>query len=35
VFGDPVIDSAFLDRLLHHSITINIKDESFRLKEKA
>jgi DNA replication protein DnaC len=23
-----------LDRLLHHSITINIKGESFRLREK-
>jgi hypothetical protein len=33
VFGDPVIASAILDRLLHHSITIN-KGESFRLKEK-
>jgi len=34
VFGDPVIASAILDRLLHHSITVNIKGESFRLKEK-
>jgi DNA replication protein DnaC len=34
VFGDPIIASAILDRLLHHSITINIKGESFRLKEK-
>ena len=34
VFGDNVIASAILDRLLHHSITINIKGESFRLKEK-
>jgi DNA replication protein DnaC len=34
VFGDPVIASAVLDRLLHHSITVNIKGESFRLKEK-
>jgi IstB-like ATP binding protein len=34
VFGDQVIASAILDRLLHHSITINIKGESFRLKEK-
>ena len=33
-FGDPIIASAILDRLLHHSITINIKGESFRLKEK-
>ncbi len=34
MFGDTVIASAILDRLLHHSITINIKGESFRLKEK-
>jgi len=34
VFGDTVIASAILDRLLHHSITINIKGESFRLREK-
>jgi hypothetical protein len=34
VFGDAVIASAILDRLLHHSNTINIKGESFRLKEK-
>jgi IstB-like ATP binding protein len=29
-----VIDAAILDRLLHHSITINIKGESYRLREK-
>jgi DNA replication protein DnaC len=34
VFGDTVIASAILDRLLHHSVTINIKGESFRLREK-
>ena len=34
VFGDQIIASAILDRLLHHSITVNIKGESFRLKEK-
>jgi DNA replication protein DnaC len=34
VFSDTVIASAILDRLLHHSITVNIKGESFRLKEK-
>src|SRR5208282_2882650 len=34
VFGDAVIASAILDRLLHHSITLNIKGDSFRLKEK-
>jgi DNA replication protein DnaC len=34
VFGDPIIATAILDRLLHHSMTINIKGESYRLKEK-
>jgi len=34
VFGDPVIATAVLDRLLHHSITINIKGDSYRLREK-
>lgn len=34
VFGDPVIASAILDRRLHHSSTINIKGESYRLREK-
>ena len=34
VFGDPVIASAILDRLLHHSVTVNIRGESYRLKEK-
>src|SRR5207247_1663779 len=34
VFGDPVIASAILDRLLHHATTINIKGESYRLKER-
>lgn len=32
--GDSVIASAILDRLLHHSTTVNIKGESYRLKEK-
>lgn len=34
VFGDPVIATAILDRLLHHSITVNIKGERYRLREK-
>ena len=34
VFGDQVLASAILDRLLHHSTTVNIKGESFRLREK-
>ncbi len=34
VFNDPVLATAILDRLLHYSTTLNIKGESFRLKEK-
>ena len=34
IFGDLVIATAILDRLLHHSTTINIKGNSYRLKEK-
>ena len=34
VFGDNVIATAILDRLLHHSHVITIKGESYRLKEK-
>jgi DNA replication protein DnaC len=33
-FHDPVLATAILDRLLHHSTTLNIKGESYRLKEK-
>lgn len=34
VFGDRVIATAILDRILHHAITINIRGNSYRLKEK-
>jgi DNA replication protein DnaC len=34
VFGDRVIASAILDRVLHHAITVNIRGNSYRLKEK-
>jgi len=34
VFNDPVLATAILDRLLHYSTTLNIKGESYRLKEK-
>lgn len=33
LFGDPVIATAILDRLLHHCHVINIKGNSYRLKE--
>jgi len=32
--GDGVLTVAMLDRLLHHSIIVNINGESFRLKDK-
>ncbi len=34
IFGDSVLATAILDRLLHHSSTVNIKGESYRIKEK-
>lgn len=34
VFNDHIIATAILDRLLHYSTTLNIKGESYRLKEK-
>ena len=34
IFNDHVLATAILDRLLHHSTTLNIKGESYRLKEK-
>jgi len=32
--GDSVLTAAMVDRILHHSIIVNINGESFRLKEK-
>lgn len=34
IFNDQVLATAILDRLLHHATTVNIKGESYRLKEK-
>lgn len=34
IFGDSIIATAILDRLLHHSTTINIRGESYRLKDR-
>lgn len=34
VFGDSVVATAILDRLLHHSHVLTIRGESYRLKEK-
>ena len=34
LLGDSVIATAILDRLLHHSHVINIRGESYRLRDK-
>ena len=34
LLGDTVIASAVLDRLLHHRHVLNIRGESYRLREK-
>src|SRR5499433_1834658 len=34
IFGDPIIATAILDRLLQHSTTINTRGESYRLKDR-
>ncbi len=34
VFGDAVVATAILDRLLHHSHVLTIPGESYRLREK-
>jgi DNA replication protein DnaC len=33
VFGDQVVATAILDRLLHHSHVLTIRGDSFRLRE--
>jgi hypothetical protein len=35
VFGDPVVATAILDRLLHHSHVLTIRSDSYRLRESA
>ncbi len=34
VFGNPVLATAILDRLVHHSTILNIRGDSYRLREK-
>lgn len=34
IFNDHILATAILDRLLHHATTLNIKGESYRLREK-
>ena len=33
IFGDPVVASAILDRLMHDAIVFNIRGPSWRLRE--
>lgn len=35
VFGDPVVATALLDRLLHHAVVIQIEGASYRMREHA
>jgi DNA replication protein DnaC len=34
VFGDSIIATAILGRLLHHSTTVSIRGERYRLKDR-
>ncbi len=34
VFGDPLVATGILDRMLHHSHVVTIRGESYRLCEK-
>jgi len=34
VFGDAIVATAILDRLLHHSRVVTIRGDSYRLREK-
>jgi hypothetical protein len=35
VFGDSVVATALLDRLLHHAVVIQIEGSSYRMREHA
>ncbi|RFC61764.1 AAA family ATPase [Fulvimarina endophytica] len=35
VFGDPVVATALLDRLLHHAVVMQIEGSSYRLRQHA
>lgn len=35
VFGDPIVAAAMIDRLVHHADVINLKGDSYRLKDRA
>jgi DNA replication protein DnaC len=35
VFGDPIVATALLDRLLHHAVVVHIEGASYRLRQHA
>jgi len=35
VFGDPVVATALLDRLLHRAVVVQIEGSSYRLRQHA
>lgn len=35
MFGDPVVATALLDRLLHHAVVVQIEGSSYRLRQHA
>ena len=35
VFGDPVVATALLDRLLHHAVVVQVEGASYRLRQHA
>ena len=34
ILGDQVMAAAVLDRILHHCVAVNIRGESYRLKDR-
>jgi DNA replication protein DnaC len=34
VFGDPIVAAAMIDRLVHHADVVNLKGDSYRLKDR-
>jgi hypothetical protein len=35
IFGNPVVATALLDRLLHHAVVVQIEGASYRLRQHA
>ena len=34
MFGDAVVAAAMIDRLVHHAEVVNLKGDSYRLKDR-